>query len=79
MIFNRTRVYVITYFLLASVEMHHTELTVSVISTYNSTAVKKLTINFHEWALILLISRVRSTSGINKINAHEWKLSVNFE
>ena len=50
----------------------------SAISIYNSTAVKKITINFHEWAMILLISRVRSTSEINKIYAHEWKLRVNF-
>ena len=40
---------------------------------YNSTAVKKMTINFHEWAMILLILL------INKIIAHEWKLRVNFE
>ena len=43
----------------------------SAISIYNSTAVKKITINFQEWAMILLISRVRSTSEINKIIAHE--------
>ena len=35
----------------------------------------KKIISFHECAMILLISRVRST----KINADEWKLRVNFE
>ena len=49
------------------------------VGIYNSTAVKKLTINYHEWAMILLISRVRITGEINKIIAHEWKLRVNFE
>ena len=41
------------------------------ISIYNSTAVKKLTIDFHKLAMILLILQLRSTSEINKTNTHE--------
>ena len=41
------------------------------ISINNSSAKKKLTINPHERAIILLISPVRSTSETNKIYARE--------
>ena len=57
----------------------HFRLSMQKNSLYNLPVLKKLTINFHEWEIILLISRVRSTSDINKINAYKWKLIVIFQ